>query len=285
MSLKKRLLALTALVASTVMLAGCSEISYKVDIPNTETYTVAYEASIDRDGLEKGLASIGQDDTEMFIERYITDLKKNDSYVDLSDSEHIAFSVTLQGEVLKEEQTNGDALFVAQRKDGAEIIANIPINRLMPAGLKQVKNLNLVFEEFEVKATFPGQVISANFNGENDIFTRTVTWDTNQVVESIQRSASLAAVSQSSELFFLNPMFLAIVAFSVLALALIFVLVRVAIRQAHQVKLRRIAKEEAKKTAADWETATPEEWALNQISSIGDKDPMFRKTKGKGSKN
>lgn len=274
MKLKDKLLATGIIVTSFFLLTGCTEVNYNVTVDNKETYTVVYEVKVDKNKLEKALEETGQDDPKKYVDRYIEDLKKADDFKESSDGTVLAFQIVSEGEVLPERAPSGDMLFVSQNKKGEELVVNLPLYKMLPPEVTQVENLNYVFTEFEVTASFPGQVKHTNFNGSSDIFTKTVTWDTNSVVESIKKKQPLTAVANSSEFFLFSP-FAGII---VLALGILFVIVQMIRRKAHAVKLKKLADDEAAMSDTDWDASTPEAWALKQIAKA---DPKNFNTPGK----
>lgn len=172
--------------ATTLLISGCTTIDYKMKV-EPDSYNVEYVVSIDRNMLETALVETGTNDTETYIENYVDQLVTDTNLEDTSTKDIVSFSYVTTGKVLSERPKNGQELFVAHKSE-EELVANIPLHEMLPQELHQVDNLNYVFQEVNVSVSFPGQVHHSNFNGDHDIFSKSVTWDVNDIVESVKKN-------------------------------------------------------------------------------------------------
>lgn len=266
MGLKRILSSLTAVALLTITVAGCAEINYKVDLTSeTEQYTINYSVNVQKTELLNALKMLGEPSPEQYVVSYLEDMKQNESFTDNSNDTTISYDIQQTGTILEEEQTSPDTLYVYYKENKEQVLVNIPVHRLIPADVKKIDNLNTVFTKVEITVAFKGQVVSSNIPGDNNIFDKTLTWDTNSVIEAVKKNTPLIAVGNTSEI--VNPLILIIAGAFVALLILVIIIIRFVLEGRRAAHNRKLAKEEALRTATDWESDTPEAWALKQISN------------------
>lgn len=249
----KALKTLVGVVVILLSLSACADVNYETVVTEDSSVTIKYELQVNRAELDKGLAKQGLNPRD-FEKEFIEEQKKSSGLEikEFNSGLNIGYTATFKGKIedLAPDKQSPYAVMELTSEDTLKI--TLPINNLIEPFITGLPEDAQAFTSFDVSVSFPGNVEAANFEGH--IFSNTVTWNLEQVLQTIERKEPLIASGSMTTVT--SPFVIAGIGAALFAFVIIFLIIIVKVlkkskHKKHQQGLAALNQTQVN-SAQDW---------------------------------